>query len=707
MKNVIAINSLLKKSRHTTAYLFAISIILMITLLVSGCTETGETRTASLTLSLEKEEPESETGSETGSRSRSLLPGTPLNVSYYTVTGLGPNESIFNVSTQDSITTIPGLQTGDWQITAYGWNENGFRLISGSTLFGLTPDTTETSLVLDEYYGAGTVSVLITWDSSLTFTPEFHLYLYPQGGVETEVSPTIAAGSASYETALSAGAYILRCELFSYGISVAGCVEAVRIADGITSDGTIVLDLDTMKSEVSLTLTDVTTIPVEGDITGIPVTVVAGIPIDLTFTPTNVAGEDIAALTVDWYLDGVYLLSGSSCTIIPAAGPHRVDVLAATTTEGSSGSISESFTAIETGSSGSLSIKEIMDDNINGNLFDGIEWILVNADDLIITASKVDDTIQTFRMESGSLVLKQTIDDTAEIPLNGVKVLASSDDGQLICAISEYSKSLVVFSHTLGTDTIEFVEAFQTAFMIDGSPQSVGLISSIEIDSIGGNIYIDDRLEGCIFHFLFDGTEVVPIGRYTYITSPAIDSPRRIAISPNALRMAIPCYGSSSLLLFDIDPLTGIPSLDTMFSYIGTGTLGLGNANNAVFLNNTTLYVTSNDFLCEFRYGEPTPGAPVEWYQSQRINEGTDVPTMDGPKHVLLNTAQTCVYVCSSISNGITLFKRDTSTGILTYDSFIAFDPGDPVLSALTSDSAYLLAPSYTSDQLFVLSVAE
>jgi len=701
MKNMKPINSLVKKSRYTAAYLFAISIILFITLLASGCTETAEGRTVSLTLSLENEEPKTESGT------RSILPGTPLNVSYYTVSGLGPNDSIFNVSTSDSITTIPGLQTGDWQITAYGWNENGFKLISGNTLFGLTPDTAETSIILDEYYGAGTVSVLITWDSSLTFTPEFHLYLYPQGAVEAEVSPTIAAGSASYETALSAGSYILRCELFSYGISVAGCVEAIRIADGITSEGTIVLNLDTMKSEVSLTLTDVTTIPVEGGISGIPVTVVSGIPIDLTFTPSNVAAENLAELTVDWYLDGTYLLTGSTCSITPAAGPHRVDVLASTTTTGSSGSVSESFTAIETGSTGSLSIIEIMDDNIDGSMFDGIEWIQVNADDLIITASKVDDVIQTFRMESGSLVLKQTIEDTIEVPLNGVKVIAASDDGQLICAISEYSKSLVVFSHTLGTDTLEFVEAFQTAFMIDGSPQSVGLISSVAIDSIGGNIYIDDRLEGCIYHFLYDGTEVVPIGRYTYITDPAIDSLRKIAISPNGLKMAIPCYGSSSLLLFAIDPLTGIPALDTMFSYSGTGTLGMGNANNAVFLNNTTVYMTSNDYLCEFRYGEPTPGAPEEWYQSQRIKEGTDVPTMDGPKHVIFNETQTCVYVCASISNGITVFSRNVTTGILTYDSFISFDPGDPVQSAITSDGLYLLAPSYTSDQLFILSIAD
>lgn len=701
MKRIKSINSLGKKHRCTAAYLFAISLLIIITLLAAGCTETAESGRTSLTLSLEKETGGKETDS------RSILPGTPLNVSYYTVTGSGPNDSIFNVSTNDSITTVPGLLTGDWQITAYGWNENGFRLVSGSTLFELTPDTNETSIVLDEYYGAGTVSILITWDSSLTFTPEFKLYLYPQGEEEIEVSPTIAAGSASYETSLASGSYILRCELFSYGISVAGCVESIRIADGITSDGTIELNLDTMKSEISLTLTDATTIPIEGAITGVPVTVVAGIPLDLTFTPTNVDAEDLSSLAADWYLDGIHILTGSTCTITPTAGPHRVDVLAVTEVTGSSGSISKSFTSIETGSSGALSIVEILDDNTDDHQFDGIEWVLVNDDDLIITASKVDDTIQTFRMEAGSLVLKQTIEDSVEIPLNGVKVVASSDDGQLVCAISEYSKSLVVFSHTPDTDTLVFVEAFQTAFMIDGSPQAVGLISNIAIDSIGENIYIDDRLEGCIFHFLYDGTEVVPIGRYSYITSPSIDSPRKIAISPNGLRMAIPCYGSSSLLIFDIDALTGIPSLDTMFSYTGTGTLGLGNANNAVFIDNTALYMTSNDFLCEFRYGEPTPGAPDEWYQSQRINEGTDVPTMDGPKHVLLNEAQTSVYVCSSISNGITVFSRNVTTGILTYDSFIAFDPGDPVLSAITSDGLYLLAPSYTSDQLFVLSIAE
>lgn len=703
MKHIITRKNLSRKSRCPAACLSVISVVLILTIFSTGCTETAGSRTASLTLSIDEEEP----GGRTLPGSRSLLPETPLTVSYYTITGAGPNESIFNVSTMDSVTTIPGLQTGNWQITAYGWNENGFKLISGSTDFDLTPDTTTTSIVLDEYYGSGTVSVLITWDSSLTYTPEFHLYLYPQGGTETEVTPTVAAGSASYETTLAAGTYILRCELFSYGISIAGCVEAVRIADGITSEGTIVLNLDTMKSDVSVTLSDETTVPVEGDITGIPVTVSAGTPIELSFTPSNVTGAELVTLSTEWYLDGIYLLTGSTCTITPNAGPHRIDVLASTSTSGSTGSISESFTAMEPGNSGSLSIIEILDDNTGGMMFDGIEYISITADGLIVVASKVDDIIQTFRMESGSPVLKQTITNTAETPINGVKGLAISDDGQLVCAISEYSKSLVVFSHTPGTDTLEVVEVFQTAIIIDGSPVSIGLISYVAIDSVGGNIYVDDRLEGSIFHFLYDGIEVVSIDCYTYDTYPLIDSPRRIAISPDGLKMAIPCHGSSSLLLFDIDPLTGIPALNTMLSYLGTGTLGLGNANNAVFLDNNTVYVTSNDFLCEFHYGEPSPGDPAEWYQTQRIKEGADVPVMSGPKHVALNADQTCVYVCGSISNGITVFRRNTETGVLTYDSFIAFDPGDPVMTAATPDGAYLLAPSYVSDQMYVLSVEE
>jgi len=53
------------------------------------------------------------------------------------------------------------------------------------------------------------------------------------------------------------------------------------------------------------------------------------------------------------------------------------------------------------------------------------------------------------------------------------------------------------------------------------------------------------------------------------------------------------------------------------------------------------------------------------------------------------------------------VFSRNVATGILTYDSFISFEPGDPVLSAITSDGLYLLAPSYTSDQLFILSITE
>ncbi len=684
------------RNRHGAVKMTAITLLLAMILVLPGC-QAGQEKTVALHIQLENGEPES----------RSLLPGTPLTVSYYTVSGDGPGEESFDISTQDSVTTIPGLEVGSWNISAYGWNENGVRLIAGSTSLNLTPDNNQVAITLDEYYGTGTISIVINWDDALVFSPELHLYLTPQGDAETEVFPTIGAGSASYQTTLAAGTYILRCELISGGETVAGCLEAVRITDQMISSGTVSLNLNTMKSDISVSLTDKSAVPITGSITGLPASPVAGESATLTYTAENVAVEDLPSVTVDWYLDGIFKSSGATYTCTFVEGIHRVDALAVTPEAGSAGSASITFTALQPDTGGTLTVLSILDDNTGGTLLDGSEFVAIAPDGLIINAGKIDDAIQTFRIENDTLVLKQTIEDSLENPLNGVSQIAVSQDGLIVGALSDYAKSLSFYSHTPGTDTIEVIEVFTSPFTIDGAAVTAGLLSGIYIDSNSGNIYITDRLEERIYHFYYSGTEVVPIDYYTIVTDPAIDSMRRIAHSPDGSRMAIPCYGSSSLLIMSIDPVTGVPSIETMLSYLATGTMGLGTVNFATFLDDTTILTTSNEFLCEFTYGPPAAGEPDSWYQTQRIKEDVDVAIMSGPKYISFNSDKSSLYVSDSITNGLTTFRRDLTTGLLYYNSFLSFEPGDPAMSVMTPDGLYLIAPSAVTDQLYLLEITQ
>ena len=184
----------------TTLLLLAIIALSVMTL---GCAQDVETVTLELAFT-----------SDALQGARSLLPDTSLTIDHYTVTGTGPNEAAFHISSTESSTSVPGLPVGGWTIEACGWNDAGVRLISGTTTLQLAPDNRQANVTLDQYYGSGQLSVLVVWDDSLTFEPQFRMYITQEQGTEQEVYPTVAEGSAAYAATLSAGSYVLRCELF-------------------------------------------------------------------------------------------------------------------------------------------------------------------------------------------------------------------------------------------------------------------------------------------------------------------------------------------------------------------------------------------------------------------------------------------------------------------------------------------------------------
>ena len=679
----------------------SISTILLLTAIILcamtlGCAQDVETVTLELAFS-----------SETGQGRRSLLPDTSLTIDHYTVTGTGPQEATFHISSTESSTSIPGLPVGGWTIEACGWNDAGVRLISGTTSLQLAPDNRQATVILDQYYGSGQLSVLVVWDDSLTYEPQFRMYISQEQGTEQEVYPTVAAGSAAYAATLSAGSYVLRCELYSEGELIAGCVEAVRIADAMESGGTITFDLDTLDSTIDIIIDDDLAVPIEGTIAGLPDQVESGQTYELTFTPTNVPLDELADVMVVWYLDGAVLGSGPIRSMTPTPGSHRIDVLAWTSTPGSIGSTALVFEASLPSDVGTLTAAGSISHGTAGALLDGIADAVMTPDGLLITAAKISDSLQTFRFVQDTPTLLQTIVNSTEIPLNGVKRLVMSADGTLICAVSDYSKSLTVFTHTPGTDTLQLMEAFSEQVIIDGIPVLIGQLNDIAIDDASGNIYVVDRLEDKIFHFYTSGSEIVPIAAYSFTGLPEFDSPRTVSLTPDGSTMAIPCYGNSSLHLFSVDPVTGIPVPMQSFSYATTGTVGISSINTTYFLDDTTLYTTSNDFLCEFRSEDPLDTGEYVWVMDQRISEGSGVPTMSGPKHVTADSTKSCIYVTCSTSKGITVFRRSPETGLLTYEDCILYPAASPLSSSLSADGYRLFMPSSTDDTLYFLDVTK
>jgi 6-phosphogluconolactonase (cycloisomerase 2 family) len=660
-------------------------------LLAAGCSPDATHATASLNLRL----------ISPGDGSRTLLPQTGTEVAYYTVSGSGPEGSDFSLESAARTLIIPALEVGSWDITASGWNAGGRRLYTGSTEFTLDPDHTDLTLTLAEYYGTGSLAVTVTWDQTKVFSPRFDLFLTPEDGTEEEVEAVISAGSAAYESSLDAGTYLLRGILYSSDEPQGGFVETVRIADSDLTGGTIVIDLDLLQSDLSALIIDPFRSPVEGTITGIAASVILSDSLSAAFIPDNITDEESASLYVTWYLNGIPAGTGTTLQFTPELGPNRLDAVAVTNRAGSAGSSTLKFTVLPP-SDGLIPVSAVYaDDNVGGNQLDGAEDLLILPDGLIITAAKIDDAIQTFRIENGSLVLKQTYSYTgSNLPLNGVRQLTASDDGSLVFALSEYSSSLTVFSHLEGSDTLSFIEDFTGGMSLGAETIPFGTLNTAAVHSATGDLYVFERSEPQIFHFMFEGTATVPIDCYQYLSEPALANVKKADLSPDGLVLAAAAADSNALFLFAVDPVTRIPVIDTVLSYGSTGTMGVSGINDVLFLDDTTLLTTSTGYLCEFRYGSPQPGEPETWYQSQRISEGGDVIFMSGPKAVTANSDGSSIYVSCSISDGITVFTRDALTGLLTYEGFISTAPFDPNMTVVTADGLSLASPSPATDQI-------
>ena len=106
---------------------------------------------------------------------------------------------------------------------------------------------------------------------------------------------TTQTATARYEAVKASGSYGLRYELFSNAVKIAGGTEALRIIDGATTSGTIVLTVDKESStSQGLRIVDDTAVPIEGTITGVDATILPNSPVTATFYDLR-AGLPISA----------------------------------------------------------------------------------------------------------------------------------------------------------------------------------------------------------------------------------------------------------------------------------------------------------------------------------------------------------------------------------------------------------------------------
>ena len=467
--------------KHVRTMTGCIVLLMILVINFTGCKE--EPGRSSLRLTMHSNE----------DQNRSILPqDTPLEVSRYAVTGMGPQGSTFEMQSPSPTMEVEGLLMGNWEITAVGQNLYGVNLVSGSATCSLTSEPTNALIELNSLMGSGTMKVEFTWDNSKISNPSIDLWVTDSDGIKTKVNPTTSNyinGAVYYSANYPAGSYMLQGRLYSGSTAVAGCAEVVRIVGGKITEGSIALDLDKYPEIPStLTLINKAGTPIECSISGITTSVAAFQEITASITvPESENNEDLGVL---WFLDGEELSSSLDCTFTPSTGTHRLDLITKGALLASSGSASISFKAIVAGTPGYPVLANTVTDNTDGLQISGNTKIAFLPDGKILLASSIHNSLQICRIVRDSLEVIRTY--TLSDGFNTSMVtdmLVDKNTGKVAIA-DNLNPGITLYQYNTNNSSLtKLFSRDNVTFRYDGGETTFASISSLMLDPVSGILY--------------------------------------------------------------------------------------------------------------------------------------------------------------------------------------------------------------------------
>ena len=415
-------------------------IVALVALLVS-CSENPGTTTMKLILSTSSE-----------GTSRTLLPSdsTLLDVTKYTISGTGPNGKTFTLNTDNSSVEIEGLTIGEWTVTAKGLNREGTELVSGTSTFRLTTTASPQTIILNTLVGTGTFSYVLDWSLCDVLHPSMDVFLTGPDMDADEV-PLVATLNTSTKTAtisetLASGSYKVRVILKDGGQQVAGLVEAVRISNGTSTSGSHTFHFSELGPSVLTYFTDATGTPIKGTLSaqGNPETFLDGVQYTYVFAFTEPENVSTEGLSIDWYFDGNKVQdttpidrTGSSITLAPECGVHRVDAVVYNKMRGSTGSAAYSFTVVPDGQVGEMALLNAHAGNAISTISQGT-FISALPDDLFLVVSPASAKMYVCTVASRSLQVLKTYE-AANYPwLGSTKHVFSDPEMEYVILTDNY-----------------------------------------------------------------------------------------------------------------------------------------------------------------------------------------------------------------------------------------------------------------------------
>ncbi|MBT3273895.1 MAG: hypothetical protein HN368_12125, partial [Spirochaetales bacterium] len=171
---------------------------------------------------------------------KTLSPDISSVPAYFEITGTGPSDESFSVSSSEESTTFDGLIFGTWSVSAEVFNAESRLIGEGSGEVEIRSGETENlSIEISPITGQGDISVGLQWAGDLLTNPAINAQLVGDGALSQTVNFAIdGVGSASVLMAdVPSGYYTMTVNLLDGTAVVAGLTEVVRVMTGQITEG--------------------------------------------------------------------------------------------------------------------------------------------------------------------------------------------------------------------------------------------------------------------------------------------------------------------------------------------------------------------------------------------------------------------------------------------------------------------------------------
>ena len=434
-----------------------ISVMCLIILLAFGCK--SEPATGSLRVELDK-----------GYRTISPTDSS-MDIIGYKIVPTGPDGKQASIRyTYYSYCNLENLSLGKWKLEAYGFNKDRIDIAYGSVDAMVTNEQTSAVIKVNQLIGTGSLMLDFLWDKTNLSNPNLKLYLKSKDSTteEKQLTPSITASEGKavlIENELKAGSYTLRGELFDGDKKVAGFIEAIRITNKGKTEGKIQLEIGKLEggsssgSSGNIDIDDTTSTPLEISIAGVEKIITKDTPFTVSLQ-VNSKNIDLNAISAEWYLDGISIGKGLKCSISSdVLGDHRIDVIASTSDQGSTGSAYTTFTTVTTQKPGMpYSMTQVGADKISLG-----ESIVVRflPNGRLLIASNDKKTLQVLQVDSDGIE-KINSYSYSELQIEGTitdmgATGIASDTNLCVYLCASNPTAIIALSYTKMGDTLSYM----------------------------------------------------------------------------------------------------------------------------------------------------------------------------------------------------------------------------------------------------------